>query len=54
MTNAQFKQWKPSADYLDRVWDAAWTDWRKEQQEKARTVAAMLAAGQQKPKEAAK
>lgn len=55
MTNAQFEQWKPSADYVDRVWDAAWADWRKEQEEKRRAVAAMLAAGQQQPtREAAK
>jgi len=46
MTNAQFEQWKPTHDYVDRIWDAAWADWRKERDEKARAIAAMVAAGQ--------
>lgn len=53
MTNAQFKQWKPGQDQLDQTWAKAWDDWRKAQAEKARAVAAMLAAGQQ-AREAAK
>lgn len=53
MTNNQFKKWKPPADALERTWDKALADWHKVQQEKARVIAAMLAAGQQ-PREAAK
>lgn len=49
MTNAQFEQWKPNPDYVDRVWDAAWADWRKVRDEKARAIAAMIAAGQPQP-----
>jgi len=39
---------------LDRTWDKAWADWRKAKEEKQRAIAAMLAAGQQQPREASK
>lgn len=53
MTNTQFKQRKPPTDALERTRDKALADWRKVQEEKARVIAAMLAAGQQ-AREAAK
>ena len=54
MTNAQFKKWKPGTDQLDQTWAKAWADWRKAKEEKARAIAAMIAAGQRQHREAAK
>jgi hypothetical protein len=54
MTNAQFKQWKPGIDHVERVWNAALADWRKAKEEKQRTIDAMLGRPQQPREEAAK
>jgi hypothetical protein len=52
------KNYHPSAKTpaaLEQTWAKAWADWRKANEEKARVIAAMLAAGrQQHAREASK